>query len=126
MLDAVFWYKIIVGIVWGIAWGLVGLKGLYSFGGYMSSMILLQLFWHRQQQYVDVCVCAESKCMRTAHPLSQQHRVEEDDYGGLMALLQEGFAQSIALFLVSLVHLLLLFTSMIPQQQKCMLLHKHT
>ncbi len=52
LLDAIFWYKIIVSIVWGIAWGIVGLKGLYAFGGYMASMILLQLFWQRQQKYV--------------------------------------------------------------------------
>lgn len=56
LLDVLFWSKVCVAISWGIIWGVVGLRGLYAFLGFLTPLLLGPLLWLRYQECVG-CLC---------------------------------------------------------------------
>lgn len=77
-LDVVYWMRQIVGVILGVTWGVIPIKGLIG--------ILLFLAINSLVVYVY---------------FSAFQKVDEEDYGGIAELLKEGLMTSFATFLVS-------------------------
>lgn len=77
LLDVIYWSRQIIGIILGIVWGVIPLKGFIG----------LALF-----------------CVINAGALyiyfTSFQQIDEDEYGGVWELTKEGFMSSFALFLV--------------------------
>lgn len=76
-LDVIYWSRQIIGILLGIVWGIVPLKGFIG----------LALF------------CAINAGVLYIYFTSFQ-QIDEEDFGGIWELTKEGFMSSFALFLV--------------------------
>ncbi|XP_071824154.1 GEL complex subunit OPTI-like [Apostichopus japonicus] len=76
-LDVIYWTRQVIGILLGIVWGIVPLKGFIG----------LALF------------CAINAGVLYIYFTSFQ-QVDEEDFGGLWELTKEGFMSSFALFMV--------------------------
>ncbi|XP_044735496.1 respirasome Complex Assembly Factor 1 [Chrysoperla carnea] len=77
-LDVIYWARQAMGIILGVAWGLIPLKGFVA--------ILLFVLVNAGIIYF---YCTSFQC------------VDEDDYGGAWELTKEGFMTSFAGFLVT-------------------------
>ncbi|XP_050518436.1 respirasome Complex Assembly Factor 1 [Diabrotica virgifera virgifera] len=77
-LDVIYWYRQILGIILGIIWGLIPLKGLLGLMLFALINAGIMYFYFNSFQNVD-----------------------EDEYGGAWELTKEGFMTSFAGFLVT-------------------------
>ncbi|UYV62470.1 C20orf24 [Cordylochernes scorpioides] len=90
-LDVVYWLKQIVGLLLGLAWGLVPLKGVLGIAIYFVINAVLAYLYSAVFQGVDM-----------------------DDFGGIWDLIKEGLMTALAGFLVSSPSLLLCLCSCVP------------
>ncbi|XP_050429621.1 respirasome Complex Assembly Factor 1 isoform X2 [Adelges cooleyi] len=76
-LDVIYWTRQIMGIVAGILWGLLPLKGLFGLGLFimLNATVLYAYFTNFQ-------------------------KIDEEEFGGAWELTKEGFVTSLAGFLV--------------------------
>ncbi|XP_041986975.1 respirasome Complex Assembly Factor 1 [Aricia agestis] len=77
-LDVVYWIRQLLGIVLGLVWGLIPLKGFFGLFMFVSA--------NAASLYVYV---------------SNYQRVDEEEYGGMWEITKEGFVTSFAGFLVT-------------------------
>lgn len=76
--DVLYWFRQVIGIVFGLVWGFAGITG---FLGFMSFVI--------------------SSCMLTMAAYKSVLGIDEEDYGGHADLIQEGLPGSIGSFLLT-------------------------
>ncbi|XP_050532000.1 respirasome Complex Assembly Factor 1 [Daktulosphaira vitifoliae] len=76
-LDVIYWARQIIGILAGVLWGLLPLKGLFGLGIFvvLNAAIVYTYFTNFQQ-------------------------IDEEEFGGAWELTKEGFVTSLAGFLV--------------------------
>ncbi|KAK9828157.1 hypothetical protein WJX74_001155 [Apatococcus lobatus] len=77
LLDTLYWIRQASGLSTGLVWGVLPLTGLNAFIGFTIASTTLILLWYKSQ------------------------RLDEEEYGGHVSLLAEGFAQSLALFMLT-------------------------
>lgn len=78
LLDVLYWWRQIFGLLCGVIWGIVPLLGLISFFLYIVVAIGATVMFYRSFLSID-----------------------EDDFGGFSELIQEGFPTSTALFILT-------------------------
>lgn len=76
-LDVIYWLRQILGIVLGIAWGLLPLKGIFGLALFFAVNVLITYLY-----------------------MSSFQKVDEEEYGGLSEILKEGLMTSFSSFLV--------------------------
>ncbi|KAL1451051.1 hypothetical protein WDU94_003345 [Cyamophila willieti] len=81
-LDVIYWSRQILGIILGIIWGLIPLRG-----------------------FIGIALFALSNAGTLYLYIVNYQQVDEDDYGGTFEMAKEGFMTSFAGFLVSLFNL---------------------
>ncbi|KAK0167728.1 hypothetical protein PV327_001600 [Microctonus hyperodae] len=77
-LDVIYWSRQVIGIILGIAWGLIPLKGFVG--------LLLFVLVNVGSTYLY---------------MSSYQQIDEEEYGGIWELTKEGFMTSFAGFLVT-------------------------
>ncbi|XP_008559157.1 respirasome Complex Assembly Factor 1 [Microplitis demolitor] len=77
-LDVIYWSRQIIGIILGVAWGLIPLKGFVA-------LVLFALF----------------NAGSTYLYMSSYQQIDEEEFGGVWELTKEGFMTSFAGFLVT-------------------------
>ncbi|XP_071092043.1 GEL complex subunit OPTI-like [Haliotis cracherodii] len=77
-LDVVYWLRQILGVVIGLIWGLIPLKGLVGLGLFFIINVAIVYIYYNSFQ-----------------------RVDEEEYGGASEILKEGLMTSFSSFLVS-------------------------
>ncbi|XP_046334965.2 respirasome Complex Assembly Factor 1-like [Haliotis rufescens] len=77
-LDVVYWLRQILGVVIGLIWGLIPLKGLVGLGLFFIINVAIVYIYYNSFQKVD-----------------------EEEYGGASEILKEGLMTSFSSFLVS-------------------------
>ncbi|XP_057333059.1 GEL complex subunit OPTI [Microplitis mediator] len=77
-LDVIYWSRQIIGIILGIAWGLIPLRGFVA-------LVLFALF----------------NAGSTYLYMSSYQQIDEEEFGGVWELTKEGFMTSFAGFLVT-------------------------
>ncbi|KAK2166672.1 hypothetical protein LSH36_37g16006, partial [Paralvinella palmiformis] len=80
-LDVIYWMRQLVGIVVGVLWGVLPIKGILG----------IILFFALNTAIVYLY-------------FSSYQKIDEDDYGGLSEILKEGLMTSFATFLASTLH----------------------
>lgn len=76
-LDVIYWLRQILGIILGIIWGLLPLKGIFGLALFFAVNVLITYLY-----------------------LSTFQKVDEEEYGGLTEILKEGLMTSFSSFLV--------------------------
>lgn len=77
-LDVIYWLRQIMGVVFGLIWGLVAMKGILGIALFMLVNVAIIYIYNNSFQKVD-----------------------EEDYGGMSEILKEGLMTSFSSFLVS-------------------------
>ncbi|XP_033114529.1 uncharacterized protein RAB5IF homolog [Anneissia japonica] len=77
LLDVIYWGRQIVGVIFGLLWGIIPMKGIVG----------LALF------------CAINAGILYIYFMSFQ-KIDDEDFGGAWELTKEGFMTSFALFLI--------------------------
>ncbi|CAD6238643.1 GSCOCG00008499001-RA-CDS [Cotesia congregata] len=77
-LDVIYWSRQVIGIILGIVWGLIPLKGFVA--------LALFAFFNAGSTYVY---------------MSSYQQIDEEEFGGVWELTKEGFMTSFAGFLVT-------------------------
>ncbi|XP_067651535.1 GEL complex subunit OPTI-like [Haliotis asinina] len=77
-LDVVYWLRQILGVVIGLIWGLIPLKGILGLGLFFIINVAIVYMYYNSFQ-----------------------RVDEEEYGGASEILKEGLMTSFSSFLVS-------------------------
>jgi len=76
-LDVIYWARQIIGLIAGLLWGLLPLKGLFGLGLFLVlNAVILYAYFNNFQQ------------------------IDEEEFGGAWELTKEGFVTSLAGFLV--------------------------
>ncbi|KAF6253576.1 Rab5-interacting protein-domain-containing protein, partial [Scenedesmus sp. NREL 46B-D3] len=78
LLDVIYWYRQVLGIVFGLLWGFGAITG---FLGFMSAVIL--------------------SCLLTMATYKSVLGIDEEDYGGHGEFLQEGLPGWVGSFLIT-------------------------
>lgn len=76
-LDVIYWMRQILGVVLGIIWGLLPMKGILGLGLFFAVNIIITYIYFTSYQKVD-----------------------EEEYGGVSEILKEGLMTSFSSFLV--------------------------
>lgn len=76
-LDVIYWLRQVLGVVLGIVWGLLPLKGIVGLALFFAVNVLITYLY-----------------------LSTFQKVDEEEYGGLSEILKEGLMTSFSSFLV--------------------------
>lgn len=77
-LDVIYWLRQVMGVVLGLLWGLLPLKGIIGIGLFLLVNVAIVYIYSNSFQKVD-----------------------EEEYGGISEILKEGLMTSFSSFLVS-------------------------
>ena len=77
-LDVIYWLRQIVGVVLGLIWGVLQIKGIVGLALFLALNVIITYIY-----------------------LSSYQRVDEEEFGGLTEILKEGLMTSFSSFLVA-------------------------
>ncbi|XP_041376278.1 respirasome Complex Assembly Factor 1-like [Gigantopelta aegis] len=77
-LDVIYWLRQIIGVILGVVWGVLPLKGFIGLALFLIINVVVVYLYY-----------------------SSFHKIDEEEYGGISEILKEGLMTSFSSFLVA-------------------------